>query len=104
MRCIHTNCVTSRNLTSNGLVRRFHLVPLLGSTVKSVSRKEPPVDRMNTLTKPPDVTLSFLKINLAAIEKKPGPAEAVRDALGYQRDTLLATIALISEEWQKERA
>ena len=46
----------------------------------------------------PDDILSALEIKLAAVEKKLSPAEAECDALRFQRDTLLATIALMSED------
>lgn len=52
---------------------------------------------MKTQNNVPDDILSTLRIKLTAIEKKLGPAEAECDALRYQRDTLLATIALMSE-------
>ena len=46
----------------------------------------------------PDDILSALEIKLAALEKKLGPVETEYDALRYQRDTLLATIALMKDE------
>ena len=52
----------------------------------------------------PDDTLSALKIKLAAVEKKLTPAEAECDALRYQRDALLATIALMATGSQGQKA
>lgn len=59
---------------------------------------------MKPQNNPPDDTLSVLKIKLAAVEKKLGPTEAECDALRYQRDTLLATIALMSEDRRTQKA
>ena len=49
----------------------------------------------------PDNTLSALRIELVAVEKKLSPVEAEYDALRYQRDALLATIALMSKDRQE---
>ena len=59
---------------------------------------------MKTQNDAPADILSALKIKLAAIEKKLNPAEAEYDALRYQRDTLLATIALVSEDHRAQKA
>lgn len=59
---------------------------------------------MKTQNNVPDDILNTLRIKLTAVEKKLGPAEAECDTLRYQRDTLLATIALMSENRQRQNA
>ena len=59
---------------------------------------------VKSFTENTELTLSARKIKLVIVEKKLGPVECECDALRYQRDTLIATIALMSEDWQTERA